>query len=325
MSVPTLDTPRRARIDAPDPSMSAVELAELVSAFNEAAAGLQRTHESLQSEVQRLETELRDTKEQLERANRLASLGEMAAGIAHEVRNPLGSIKLYASVLVTDLADRPAECTIARKIAGAVDRLNAVVGDVLVFSRQMRLSPARLSVSAVFDEAIESCRGCITPSLTIERRDAESDTVWCDSNLIHQALVNIIRNAVEAMTEHNIPSPRLVFDAAVRRVLSTEGDRRSMVALIIQDNGPGIPRDVIDRIFNPFFTTRETGTGLGLAIVHRIMDAHAGRVTIRNNSPTHSNHSKGADASCTGACVELLFPGPQSGEEAEQITEGQAQ
>ncbi len=324
MSTQTLETPRRARIEPPLASMSALELAELVSAFNEAAAGLQRAHESLQSEVRRLETELGDTKQQLERANRLASLGEMAAGIAHEVRNPLGSMKLYASVLITDLADRPAECAIARKIAVAVDRLNAVVGDVLAFSRQIRISPACLSVSSLFDEAIESCRGCITPALTIERRDSESDVVWCDANLTHQALVNIIRNAVEAMAEHNVPAPRLVFDAASRRILSAEGDRRSMVALIIQDNGPGVPQDVMHRIFNPFFTTRETGTGLGLAIVHRIMDAHAGRVTIRNSSPAIHNHSP-VVAAPGGACVELLFPGANAGGAAGEITEGQAQ
>lgn len=324
MSATALESPRRTRIEAPIASMSASELAELVSAFNEAAAGLQRAHESLQSEVRRLETELRDTKEQLERANRLASLGEMAAGIAHEVRNPLGSIKLYASVLITDLADRPPECAIATKIAGAVDRLNAVVGDVLAFSRQVRVSPARLSISSLFDEAIESCRGCFTPALTIERRDTESDLVWCDANLVHQALVNIIRNAVEAMTEYNIASPRLTFDAAHRRILSAEGDRRSMVALIIQDNGPGVPAEVMHRIFNPFFTTRETGTGLGLAIVHRIMDAHAGRVTIRNSVPANETHSPGAITS-GGACVELLFPGMDAGEAADEITEGQAQ
>lgn len=323
MSVPTLEPTRLERLDRPMASMSAVELAELVEAFNDAAAGLQRAHESLQSEVRRLENELRDTKQQLERASRLASLGEMAAGIAHEVRNPLGSIKLYASVLVADLADRPSECGIARKIAGAVDRLNAVVGDVLTFSRQVRVSPARVSVASLFEEAIEACRGCITPGLVIERMESESDSVWCDSNLVHQALVNVIRNAMEAMSEHGVSCPKLVFDAAVRRVLTRGGERESMVALVIRDNGPGVPHGVMDRIFNPFFTTRETGTGLGLAIVHRIMDAHAGRVTIRNLSQSNETNSPGAVAA--GACVELLFPGDAAGGDAGEITEGQGQ
>lgn len=323
MSVPTLEPTRLERLDRPMASMSAVELAELVEAFNDAAAGLQRAHESLQSEVRRLENELRDTKQQLERASRLASLGEMAAGIAHEVRNPLGSIKLYASVLVTDLADRPSECGIARKIAGAVDRLNAVVGDVLTFSRQARVSPARVSVASLFEEAIEACRGCMTPGLVIERLESESDSVWCDSNLVHQALVNVIRNAMEAMSEHGVSAPKLVFDAAARRVLTRGGERESMVALVIQDNGPGVPHGVMDRIFNPFFTTRETGTGLGLAIVHRIMDAHAGRVTIRNLS--QSNETNSPVAVAAGACVELLFPGDAAGGDAGEITEGQGQ
>lgn len=322
MSHQLLDSPMLGQAGAMAAPMSAVELAELVSAFNDAAAGLQRAHESLQSEVGRLEAELRDTKQQLERANRLASLGEMAAGIAHEVRNPLGSIKLYASVLVTDLSDRPAECGIARKIAGAVDRLNAVVGDVLTFSRQMRVAPTYVSVRALFDDALEACRGCLSAGVRIERLDSDGDVVHCDANLVHQALVNIVRNAVEAMAENQTPSPMLIFDAAHRRVLMPGGEREDMVALVVRDNGPGVPADVMDRVFNPFFTTRETGTGLGLAIVHRIMDAHAGRVTIRNTRSANSTKSAGGAAQ-SGACVELLFPSARAGEAA-KITEGQA-
>src|SRR5438874_11415481 len=111
-----------------------------MASFNEVTSKLERTHESLRLEVARLQDELRQANEQLERSRRLAALGQMAAGIAHEVRNPLGSIRLYASLLEQDLGDRPAEKEIAGKIAAAVQGLDGVVGDVLNFSRELKVS-----------------------------------------------------------------------------------------------------------------------------------------------------------------------------------------
>lgn len=287
----TLDVP------ASVPQLSHAELAELMRTFNDVTERLQATHESLRAEVSRLNGELAETKAQLHRARELASLGEMAAGIAHEVRNPLGSIRLYATMLEEDLGDRPAEKDVARKIRGAVQHLDAVVGDVLTFSRETRLSPEMVSAESLFDQALLACAD------VIHRNEIETNTnhadarITCDPAAVHQALVNVIRNACQAM--ERTPGPRrLDLGARGLRVLDAQGNRVPMIALTIEDTGPGVPDEAIGRLFNPFFTTRDTGTGLGLAIVHRILDAHGGRVQIANRSTQQQ----------PGAIVELLFP-----------------
>lgn len=291
-----------ALLAATPSSLSADDLAALLRSFNEVTSRLQETHEVLRNEVGRLERELRDTRSQLHRARELAALGEMAAGIAHEVRNPLGSIRLYANVLVEDLTDRPAERDVAQKIVGAVSRLNAVVGDVLAFARDLRIRRERVSAQQICREAAESCAHILAETgVALDQQFAHCEDIEIDADpaLIHQAMVNILRNAIEAVGEHGAGDEpgivRLGFDR--RSVLGADGRRGAMASIIVRDNGPGIPEQVMSRMFNPFFTTRETGTGLGLSIVHRIIDAHGGRVHIRNN-----------DTGERGATVQLLLP-----------------
>ncbi|MEO0715762.1 MAG: ATP-binding protein [Planctomycetota bacterium] len=273
------------------------ELAELMGVFNEVTARLERTHADLRGQVARLQGELRDANEQLQRSRRLAALGEMAAGIAHEVRNPLGSIQLYAQMLREDLTDRPEQCETAGKIGGAVRRLNAVVGDVLAFSRDMTPRPTWCEAGALFDAALEgSVRECAGVEI---RRRGEGVEVYCDAVLMNQALTNLVRNAVEAMADQGGAECSLSV-AAERKPI----DGVEMVGLCVTDTGPGIPPEIVDRMFNPFFTTRHTGTGLGLAIVHRIVDVHGGRVLV----------GSGADG---GASVELLLPAGAGAEDRE--------
>jgi signal transduction histidine kinase len=301
----TLSTGRPLRIDlavpAPDAAdspptrFSPSDLAELMAAFNEVTARLQGTHESLQREVARLRDELREANEQLQRSRRLAALGEMAAGIAHEVRNPLGSIRLYARLLEQDLADRPEERTIAGKIAAAVGGLDAVVGDVLAFSRELRIRTEPADGNELLARALESSWSleAAEAGIRIVRGGNPEMPVRCDTALLHQALVNVVRNALEAMGECAPPrgGHELRLECAVR------GDE---FAFRISDTGPGVRPDVVDRMFNPFFTTRATGTGLGLAIVHRIIDAHGGRVVV-------TDCHRDADGP-RGSTFELLLP-----------------
>jgi signal transduction histidine kinase len=270
-----------------------------MAAFNEVTTRLQGTHENLHREVVRLKAELHDANEQLQRSRRLAALGEMAAGIAHEVRNPLGSIRLYAQMLEQDLVQSPAQCAVATKIASAVRGLDAVVGDVLSFARDMKIAREEVSASDLLSRALDAaCAG--QASVRIVRRggadDASDLKAWCDPILMHQALVNIVRNAVEAMLEAPSAAHTLTLDAA--RAIGHDG--KPAVVLTVSDTGPGIGSEVIDRMFNPFFTTRKTGTGLGLPIVHRIVDAHGGRVVVWNNA----EKAPGA----TGATFELVIP-----------------
>ncbi len=283
------------------------DLAELMGRFEQAARALQGTHETLRGEVSRLEGELREARGQLRRARDLAALGEMAAGIAHEIRNPLGSIRLYAEALVEDLADRPNERAIAGKVARAVDSLNAVVTDVLVFSREIRVHAEETEVVALCVQAAESCAGVASSTgASIEVEGCEGAVVRCDPSLMHQALVNVVRNGCEAACEAG-RSPRVVVTTCVRTVLDGEGRRVPMRALRVSDNGPGVPEEVRGRMFNPFFTTRHTGTGLGLAIVHRILDAHGGRVDIHDRGAGADWGENGVEEG-GGAVVDLLLP-----------------
>lgn len=293
------------------------DLAEVLSAFNDATQKLHATHESLRAEVARLQGELTSATEQLNRSRRLAALGEMAAGIAHEVRNPLGCIRLYARMLMDDLADRPSERGIAEKIASATRGLDAVVSDVLAFAREIRLRPEAVSPWTLIDKAVDEALAtdaAETSSTAIIRvvraSTAQSaGTIVCDPALVHRALVNIIRNAVQAMRDAASAAPDrpCVLGLNTRRVRLPDAARPrapdvEYLAIVVSDSGPGIPTSVMERMFNPFFTTRAAGTGLGLAIVHRILDAHGGRILVSNVAETDGTPQS------TGAVVELLLP-----------------
>ncbi|MGP1271925.1 MAG: sensor histidine kinase [Phycisphaerales bacterium] len=278
-----------ASAPSPERASSAGDLEQLFGAFNEVTAKLQATHERLTGEVVRLQGELRRANDELERSRRLAALGEMAAGIAHEVRNPLGSIGLYAEMLIADLSDRVEQRTTAEKILRSVQGLDAVVTDVLAFSREMRVVPERQSSVALFERSVASCRDVLAGrSVRVDGEQAFDG----DGSLLLQAMVNLVRNAAEAAGPGGFV--RLVASSEAR---SAEG---SSVRLAVEDSGPGVTDEVMERMFNPFFTTRAAGTGLGLAIVHRIVDAHGGQVRVRNRP------ARGEDPG--GATVEMVLP-----------------
>ncbi len=298
-------------------ALSSAELAELMASFNEATGRLQATHERLEQEVVRLRGELSTANEQLERARRLAALGEMAAGIAHEVRNPLGSIGLYARMLEQDLDDRPAQCATVRKIAQAVRGLNGIVGDVLDFARTITVRARWIEVESLIERAVQSADpSSLAPGVRVVRCGAESGgdapaigRLWGDEGLLAQVLINLIRNAAEAIRDHDAEG------CAAGRcglVIAASSDETGAGTLQIGDDGPGVPKDVLDRLFNPFFTTRASGTGLGLAIVHRIVDAHGGAIRL---VPMVSRvHER---LGVRGAVFEVTLPGP--GVEMDQI------
>jgi len=287
-------------------ALTADDLAELMRTFNEVTSQLHATHARLQSEVTRLKGELAEANERLHRSKRLAALGEMAAGIAHEIRNPLGSIALDAEMLRQDLDERPGERRIAERMGEAVHRLNAIVTDVLAFARDLKPRCEVCDAGDLFDRAVEACWAELTGgtegargaacSVRVDRcPDADSVPVHADPLLTHQALVNLIRNAVEAMAEDGSAEPTLRLEASAK----IDGGAR----LRVIDTGPGAPKEVIDRMFNPFFTTRPTGTGLGLAIVHRIADAHGGSVEVRTGV-----RDGAGNAGVRGTSVELWYP-----------------
>ncbi len=277
-------------------SAGAGDLAELMRAFNEVTARLERTHEDLRAEVARLHDELRAANEQLARSQRLAALGEIAAGIAHEVRNPLASIALDARMLRED-SSGPAT-GLAARIERAVRDADAIVNDVLSFAREIVLRPSFEDAAELAARTVEDCARAVG-GVPVEVR-AERCDVLGDPALLRQALGNVVRNAMEACAGRD--EPLVVVEVRPRRARAADGPARPVVAFAVRDTGPGIDASVRARMFNPFFTTRPAGTGLGLAIVHRIVDAHRGRVRVRNNADDP------AWGDPRGACVELEIP-----------------
>ncbi len=268
MSVATVPTPASAaqRIE---------ELGRIIIAYSEVTEKLQQSHERLEQTVLTLRDELGEKNRLLERKNRLAALGEMAAGMAHEIRNPLGGIQLYASILAKDVSDRPQSLQVVRKISEGVKRLEALVSQVLQFTREMPVNVARMDLADVVDQSLELAAGQIQAKcLRCQVEGPRPMPVQADPLLIGQSLLNLVLNAAEALDEGGTLSVR--FGAAER------GEDSQQFYLVVQDNGPGIPPAILDRIFNPFFTTKETGTGLGLAIVHRVVEAHGGTIRVSN-------------------------------------------
>lgn len=251
------------------------ELGRIILAYSEVTEKLEQSHAQLTSTVESLRRELGEKNRLLERKNRLAALGEMATGLAHEIRNPLGGIQLYASLLAQDLKDKPDSLSLVRKIAGGVKRLDGLVSQVLQFSREIVVSPAPTDLVDVIAQAIEYAQPTMTQHdvrCTTDGPPALSCRV--DPLLIGQVMLNLVLNAAQAIDKGG--EIRIVFG------LPKPASNAKQFVVAVSDDGPGISAEVMDRIFNPFFTTKETGTGLGLAIVHRIIEAHDGTITAGN-------------------------------------------
>lgn len=262
-AAPTTSAPHAQRVE---------ELGRIIMAYSEVTERLQISHDELRAKVVQLQDELGQKNRELERRNRLAALGEMAAGLAHEIRNPLGGIQLYASLLAQDVADRPDSANTVRKIVSGVKRLEALVSQVLKFSREITADLEDCDVAEVVREAVEVASAkAQAAGVTVTLDAPEVLQARVDGRLLTQAVLNLTLNAVEA-----------VRDAGGGAVTVTLARADGRVSLVVEDTGPGIPADLLDRIFNPFFTTKDDGTGLGLSIVHRIVEAHGGAISAAN-------------------------------------------
>ena len=252
------------------------ELGRIILAYSEVMERLQQTQEQLTEMVSGLQAELGEKNKLLERKERLAALGEMAAGMAHEIRNPLGGIQLYASLLAKDVSAMPASLQLVHKISGGVRRLEGLVSQVLHFTRESAVSRAETDLAEIIATAIELAQPkVIERRIDIQVRGKAPLLLRADEQLLGQSVLNLLLNAIEAMEVGGAITVQFI------KATEEDGEGRQ-VKLTIRDSGPGIPAAILDRIFNPFFTTKDTGTGLGLAIVHRIVDAHVGTITVTN-------------------------------------------
>jgi two-component system, NtrC family, sensor histidine kinase HydH len=218
------------------------------------------------------------------RAERLAALGQLSAGLAHEIRNPLGVIKGSADMLNRKVAgSEPLVAELAGYISSEVNRLNALVVRFLDFARPSNLELRPERISEIVDRAIEAANASIpNAGVKIERHYASAlPDIPADPQLCEQVFVNLITNAMQAMQAQEDSAEKTLRLVIAPETLHGE----SGVGVIVEDTGPGVPLELREQIFNPFFTSKKDGVGLGLSIVAKIVDDHRGSIRLENNTP----------------------------------------
>ena len=240
--------------------------------------------QDLSDKLEETNRQLRRAEAGARRAERLAALGQLSAGLAHEIRNPLGVIKGSADMLNRKVAgSEPLVAELAGYISSEVNRLNALVVRFLDFARPSNLELRPAGISEIVDRAVEAASASIPNSgVKIERHYAPNlPEIPADPQLCEQVFVNLITNAMQAMLAHEDSSEK-----TLRLSIGPESSHgESGVGVIVEDTGPGVPPELREQIFNPFFTSKKDGVGLGLSIVAKIVDDHRGSIRLENNTP----------------------------------------
>jgi two-component system sensor histidine kinase HydH len=248
----------------------------------------QKLAETLAETNRRLEQAQADAR----RSERLAALGQLSAGLAHEIRNPLAVIKGSAETLAKNLGPSKALATeLAGYISSEVNKLNALVSRFLDFARPLQLELRPQEILPLIEEALKAVQARWPEAgVEVERQyAADLPRVPVDAELCEQVFTNLVQNAYEAMSGHD---GKLRIKVALA---NTDGQRG--VQIEIQDDGPGLTRGTEEQIFNPFFTTKKEGVGLGLSIVSKIVDEHRGSIQV-SSEPGQ------------GACFRVFLPAP---------------
>lgn len=276
--------------------LAAIVINRIVSENRRQALRYQTLAETLADTNRRLE----EAQAEARRTDRLAALGQLSAGLAHELRNPLGVIKGSAEMLMKKLkSEEPLTSELAGNISSEVNRLNALVTRFLDFARPSHLEKRGDDIAGVIDRALKAVHDRYPDApVVVERVYATGlPPIPIDAELCERVFTNLILNAYEAFEGAEgricVAISEMDDSSAVR-----EGSKRG--ALIeIEDNGPGIPVELREQIFNPFFTTKKSGTGLGLSIVSKIVDDHRGWIRV---SDPRSGQPK-------GSCFKVFLPG----------------
>lgn len=225
-------------------------------------------------------TELKYLQIKSQQEERLRVMGELAAEVAHEIRNPLGSIELMVSLLEEDLKNSGSN-EILNRIRSSVNNMNHTVTNILIYTRELKPVLKEVSLPTLLTETESMLVNTLSKKKIKVEKDLELSELSGDQELLKQAVANIMLNAAEAMESEGTIT-----------VHSSAGDKDFI--LKISDNGPGIPQDTLEGIFKPFFTTKNTGTGLGLAMTKRVIEAHEGTIE--------------ASSSENGACFTIKLP-----------------
>ena len=221
-------------------------------------------------------TEVKRLEAQVQRMHTLAALGEMAATVAHEIRNPLGGIASFANLLERDLDSGDPNRRLVGKITEGVARLNRIVSSLLSYTRPLNLNTRIADIREVVEEAaafFEVDPEGPSGDVVIERSYPETpQAVELDTEQVHQVVLNLLLNAAQAMP-----------GGGVIRLEVLRGGNAGETQIRVRDEGPGIDAEAREKLFTPFFTTKEDGTGLGLVTSKKIVEAHGGRITLESN------------------------------------------
>jgi signal transduction histidine kinase len=228
---------------------------------------LEKSHRELQFSHQQLE----QAQVQLIRTEKLASLGQLAAGVAHEINNPLGTITIYAHLLLKSLEQDDPRREDVELIVKEASRTKEIVQGLLSFARETKLRPGRININELLDDVLGLMENqALFHNIKVKKSFAsDMPTINADYAQLKQVFLNIILNAAQAM------------EGKGTITLTTVGMKRS-IKVKIQDTGPGIPPETLEKIFLPFFTTKEKGTGLGLAISYGIVERHGGKIDVKS-------------------------------------------
>ncbi len=243
--------------------------------------------ETLSKKLEETNRQLRRAEADARRAERLAALGQLSAGLAHEIRNPLGVIKGSAEMLSKKVADsQPLVAELAGYISSEVNRLNALVVRFLDFARPSKLETRPERISEIVDHALESAAASFpNAKVKVERQYAPGlPEIQADRQLCEQVFVNLITNAFQAMEGQAASSdgtPDGAWNGMLRLSIAPEvSNGEPGVCVTVEDSGPGVPPELREQIFNPFFTSKKDGVGLGLSIVAKIVDDHRGTIRL---------------------------------------------
>jgi two-component system sensor histidine kinase HydH len=209
-------------------------------------------------------------------------VGRLAAGVAHEIRNPLSSIKGFATYFKERYPDRPDDQQTADIMIQEVDRLNRVVGQLLEFAKPVSVKPKPISLQALLNDSIKLIKDrAAEKGISVQtQNNTQVDEARIDPDRINQVLLNLYLNAIDSMES----------GGELKVEISSDGQHHDIV-IRISDTGRGISRENLSKIFEPYFTTKSTGTGLGLAIAHNIVAAMGGQITVKSAPGRGTNFS----------------------------------
>ena len=270
------------------------EIGELAQSFNAMAQEIQQHRGHLEKMVQAKTDELKQAQESLLQSEKLASIGLLASGVAHELNNPLTSILMNINLLIEETGNQPELQEELKRISDDTVRCKTIIDDLRDFSRRRVLDIHSCDLNEVVRKAV----GLMSHQLKLSgielfaERDPPLLQVPCDPGRMQQVLMNIFDNAIQAMPKGG--------NLTVRT-----GVRESFAEIAVKDTGPGIAAEIRGKIFDPFFTTKSEGTGLGLSIAYGIMEEHGGSIAVESLTV---QEARTGESGTPGTTVRLFLP-----------------